>query len=120
MSGGVIDLEKLRLALRRMSRGSLLIVAERAIEILPRAKLGTLMGNMVRFDELTARELDVLRLMARGASNQEIAGELFISEGTVKTHIGHILVKLGLRDRSAAIVFAFDHGLAGPAKSGER
>jgi len=53
MSGGVIDLEKLRLALRRMSRGSLLIVAERAIEILPRAKLGTLMGNMVRFDELT-------------------------------------------------------------------
>jgi DNA-binding NarL/FixJ family response regulator len=83
-------------------------------QALPRAE------EAARIDELTARELDVLRLISRGASNQEIAGELFISEGTVKTHIGHILVKLGLRDRSAAIVFAFDHGLAGPAKSGER
>ncbi len=64
--------------------------------------------------ELTARELDVLRLTARGATNREIADELFISEGTVKSHVGHIFSKLGLRDRAAAIVLAFDHGLVAP------
>jgi DNA-binding NarL/FixJ family response regulator len=62
-------------------------------------------------DRLTRRELEVLRLMARGASNREIAEELFVSEVTVKSHIGHIFTKLDLRDRAAAIVFAFDHGL---------
>jgi DNA-binding NarL/FixJ family response regulator len=67
-----------------------------------------------RLEELTARERDVLRLIARGATNPEIAEQLFISEGTVKTHVGHIFTKLGLRDRSAAIVFAFDHGLVQP------
>ena len=64
--------------------------------------------------ELTAREVDVLRLIGRGATNAEIAGELFVSEGTVKTHIGHVFAKLGLRDRAAAIVWAFDHGLVSP------
>lgn len=62
-------------------------------------------------DRLTPRELEVIRLMARGASNNEIAEELFVSEVTVKSHIGHIFTKLNLRDRAAAIVFAFDHGL---------
>jgi DNA-binding NarL/FixJ family response regulator len=62
-------------------------------------------------EQLTERELDVLRLIGRGATNVEIGAELFISEGTVKTHIGHIFTKLDLRDRAAAIVFAFDHGL---------
>jgi len=60
---------------------------------------------------LTPREVEVLRLTARGATNQEIAEQLFITEVTVKTHIGHILSTLGLRDRAAAIVFAFEHGL---------
>ena len=64
--------------------------------------------------DLTARELDVLRLIGRGATNTEIAGELYVSEGTVKTHVGHIFAKLGLRDRAAAVIFAFDHGLVGP------
>ena len=64
-----------------------------------------------RVKELTAREAEVLRLVARGATNAEIAEQLFISEVTVKTHLGHILTKLGLRDRAAAIVFAFEHGL---------
>src|SRR5947207_52813 len=58
---------------------------------------------------LTSREADVLRLVARGANNVEIAGELGISEVTVKTHIGHLFTKLGVRDRAAAIVWAFDH-----------
>ena len=68
----------------------------------------------VEVEALTARELEVLRLMGRGANNAEIGAELFIGEGTVKTHIGHIFTKLGLRDRAAAVVFAFDHGLIAP------
>ncbi|EFV14382.1 response regulator [Segniliparus rugosus] len=62
-------------------------------------------------DKLTARELEVLRLIARGANNTEIAERLFISEVTVKSHIGRIFAKLGLRDRAAAIVYAYDQGV---------
>jgi len=64
-----------------------------------------------RLDTLTERERDVLTLVGRGRSNAEIADELCIGEATVKTHLGHILTKLDLRDRAAAIVFAFDHGI---------
>jgi len=67
-----------------------------------------------RIADLTPRERDVLRLIGRGASNTEIAASLFVSEATVKSHIGHIFTKLDLRDRAAAIVFAFDHGLVAP------
>ncbi|MHB8467954.1 MAG: response regulator transcription factor, partial [Acidimicrobiales bacterium] len=65
-------------------------------------------------DELTARETEVLALIGRGATNAEIASSLYVSEGTVKTHIGHVFAKLGFRDRAAAIVWAFDHGLVVP------
>lgn len=65
-------------------------------------------------DPLTARELEVLRAMAAGRSNGEIAAELVISELTVKSHVGRIFTKLGLRDRPAAIVYAYDHGLVRP------
>jgi DNA-binding NarL/FixJ family response regulator len=65
-----------------------------------------------RIDELTEREHGVLVLMARGATNAEIAAQLYLSEATVKTHIGRIFTKLGARDRAAAIVFAYDHGIA--------
>jgi DNA-binding NarL/FixJ family response regulator len=60
---------------------------------------------------LTDRELDVLRHMATGQSNSEIAAALFVSEATVKTHVGSIFAKLGVRDRAGAIVFAYRHGL---------
>ena len=69
-------------------------------------------------DPLTARELEVLRAMAVGRSNGEIAAELVISELTVKSHVGRIFTKLGLRDRPAAIVYAYDHGLVSPLRPG--
>ena len=70
-----------------------------------------------RLDSLTEREHDVLRLMARGATNAEIAAALYVAEATVKTHVGSIFAKLGVRDRPAAIVFAYDHGVVAPGAS---
>lgn len=67
-----------------------------------------------RLTLLTDREREVLRLLARGAVNAEIAAQLHVSEGTVKSHIGAIFAKLGVRDRAAAIVYAFDHGVVHP------
>jgi DNA-binding NarL/FixJ family response regulator len=64
--------------------------------------------------QVTARERDVLSLIGQGRSNAEIAEDLCISELTVKSHIGRILVKLDLRDRAAAIVYAYDHGVVTP------
>jgi len=67
-------------------------------------------------DLLTPREREVLALIGQGLSNTEIATKLTLGEGTVKTHIGHIFTKLDLRDRAAAVVFAFDHGLVQPGR----
>ncbi|MFI6501845.1 response regulator [Nonomuraea typhae] len=63
-------------------------------------------------DGLTPREVEVLRLIAAGRSNAEIAGELFISAATVKTHINNLFAKAGLRDRAQAVTYAYRHGLA--------
>jgi DNA-binding NarL/FixJ family response regulator len=72
--------------------------------------------DAARLDLLTDREHDVLRLVARGATNAEIAAALSVADATVKTHVGSIFTKLGVRDRAGAIVFAYDHGVVTPGK----
>ena len=85
-------------------------VAPRVLDAF-RSNVRPRMVEAARIDALTEREHEVLRLMARGATNSEIAAGLYVSEPTVKSHVGAIFAKLGMRDRAAAIVFAYDHGI---------
>jgi DNA-binding NarL/FixJ family response regulator len=85
-------------------------VAERVLSVY-RGRAGSRREGAALVAQLTARELDVLKLIAQGLSNEEIATTLFLSEATVKTHINHLLSKLELRDRAQTIVFAYQHGV---------
>ena len=93
-------------------------VAPRVLQAF-RANVRPHLAQAARIDQLTEREHDVLRHMARGATNSEIGASLMVSEATVKTHVGSIFAKLGVRDRSAAIVFAYDHGIVEPHPGSE-
>ncbi|GAA0219674.1 response regulator transcription factor [Cryptosporangium japonicum] len=101
-------------AVRVVARGDALLapsVTRRLIGDFARRRKRDLPGGAVT--ELTPREREVLGLIARGLSNAEIAAELFLAEQTIKTHVGHILTKLNLRDRTQAVVFAYQRGLVG-------
>jgi DNA-binding NarL/FixJ family response regulator len=108
--------EDLVQAVRVVARGEGLIapsITKRLIEeIAQRPPQHTASPEALR--SLTQRELEVLQLVARGLSNQEIAKELFVSETTVKTHVGRVLMKLGVRDRVQAVVLAYESGIVRP------
>jgi DNA-binding NarL/FixJ family response regulator len=103
--------EQLIAAVRTVAAGDALLspaITKRVIESFARASRPTPPPELV---ELTAREQEILRLIANGLSNAEIAQELFISETTVKTHVTHVLRKLNLRDRVQAVVLAYQTGI---------
>ncbi len=109
-------------AARAVARGAAWLdprVAPRVLQAF-RANVRPRLAEAARVEQLTEREHDVLRHMARGATNAEIAAALIVSEATVKSHVGAIFSKLGLRDRAAAIVFAYDHGIVDPRLGTER
>ena len=106
-------------AVRTVAAGESLLapaVTRRLVERFVRTPPAGGAAQRERFAELTERELEVLGLVARGLSNGEIAGSLFLSEATVKTHVTRILGKLGLRDRVQAVVLAYETGLVEPGR----
>jgi DNA-binding NarL/FixJ family response regulator len=109
--------EQLVDGIRAVASGDALLapsVTRRVIEEFVRRPPDSVRTAPPELAELTARELEVLKLVARGLANAEIAKELFISETTVKTHVAHVLMKLQLRDRVQAVVFAYESGLVLP------
>ncbi len=111
--------EQLLQALRAVAEGKALIdpaVTRRVIEAFARPPGAG--QRPPQLDELTPRELEVLRLLAGGLSNAEIAAALIVSAATVKTHVNRILMKLGLRDRTQAVVLAYEAGVVRPGEDG--
>jgi DNA-binding NarL/FixJ family response regulator len=103
-------------AVRAAAAGNALLapsVTRRLIEVFARRPPET-SPSPARLASLTARERQVLVLLARGGSNNEIAAALFVSEATVKTHVGNLLAKLGLRDRVQAVILAYETGIVVP------
>jgi DNA-binding NarL/FixJ family response regulator len=111
--------EELVHAVRVVASGDALLapsVTRRVIEQFARRPVEP--AVRARVESLTQREREVLVLLARGMSNSELAAELFVTEGTIKTHLSSLLAKLGLRDRVQAVVLAYESGLVAPGRSG--
>jgi DNA-binding NarL/FixJ family response regulator len=107
------DADEVVRALRRVVSGEADLapqVQRRLLELLPRQESPL---DRPPPDNLTERELQVLRLIAAGLSNNEIAGRLYVSDATVKTHVNHLFAKTGVRDRAQVVAYAYRHGLAG-------
>lgn len=110
--------EKLLEAVQVVARGDALLAPDVTRRVIARATVAreTSAATDPRLGDLTERETEVLRLLARGLSNAEIAAELWLGEATVKTHVSKVLLKLGLRDRVHAVVFAYENGVAVPGE----
>jgi DNA-binding NarL/FixJ family response regulator len=108
-------------AVRVVAAGDALLapsVTRRLIADFAAQRPGRRRDPALRLHGLTPRETEVLELIARGLSNQEIADQLILAEQTVKTHIGRVLAKLDLRDRAQAVIFAYESGLVAPGDAG--
>ena len=108
--------EQLTAGIRAVAGGDALLapaVTRRLIDEFVQAGRRRMTSSPAELDELTPRELEVLRLVAQGLSNAEIAAALVVEETTIKTHVSRLLAKLGLRDRVQAVVLAYESGLAG-------
>src|SRR5205823_6613379 len=113
-SGFLLPPEQLIAAVHVVARGDALLdpaVTRTVIQEFA-AKPAVRRELVATLDELTPREREVFGLVARGLSNAEIARALVVSEGTVKTHVAHLLLKLDLRDRVQAVIYAYDSGVA--------
>ncbi len=104
-------------AVQAIASGDALLAPEITRRLIERFTSSPKPRDEPRLQGLSEREHEVLALVAQGLSNAEIAAALFVSQGTVKTHIGHILAKLGLRDRVQAVVFAYENGVVQPGSA---
>jgi DNA-binding NarL/FixJ family response regulator len=114
-----VPADQLVAGIRLVGQGDALLapsVTRRLIEEFSRSGRGA-RSQPPGLEELTPRELEVFRLMARGMSNAEIAADLIVSETTVKTHVARILMKLGVRDRVQAVVLAYESGVVAPGEA---
>jgi DNA-binding NarL/FixJ family response regulator len=110
--------EELIAAIHTVADGDSLLSPSVTRRVIDRMATQPVVGlSGARLDELTPREREVLELVARGLSNREIADEFVIEESTVKTHVKRILMKLGLRDRVQAVIFAYESGLTRPGST---
>lgn len=101
-------------AVRTAATGDVLLAPEVTRRLVERFVTARPRSNPAELQRLSAREVEVLRLLARGLSNTEIAGALHLAETTVKSHVNAVLAKLGLRDRAQAVVYAYESGILQP------
>jgi DNA-binding NarL/FixJ family response regulator len=112
-----VPAEELQRAVRIVAHGGAWLdpaVTHRVLDVYRSAPSNLTPQRRSAFAQLTAREREVLGLIGAGRTNAEIAEDLFVGEGTVKTHINHLFSKLDLRDRVAAVIYAYEHGLVSP------